>query len=104
MTRINSGFANAGFPYKLGEYLATGNVVIATKVSDVENYLENYKDAILIEPNDKDQLRIAMKFCIENEEQSIQIGKNGQLKCEKYFNPDINSQLLFNLLAGNSNE
>ena len=39
MCRTNSGFANAGFPFKLGEYLATGNPVISTKASDVENYL-----------------------------------------------------------------
>ncbi len=39
MCRTNSGFSNAGFPFKLGEYLATGNPVISTKASDVENYL-----------------------------------------------------------------
>ena len=28
MTRIDSPYANSGFPFKLGEYLATGNAVI----------------------------------------------------------------------------
>jgi glycosyltransferase involved in cell wall biosynthesis len=40
MCRNESGFANAGFPFKLGEYLATGNPVICTKVSDVQYYLD----------------------------------------------------------------
>lgn len=39
MTRTNSKFANYGFPFKLSEYLATGNVVMATKVGDVPLYL-----------------------------------------------------------------
>src|SRR5208283_1749146 len=35
MTRVNVAFANAGFPFKLGEFLATGKPVIASRVSDV---------------------------------------------------------------------
>ena len=44
MTRIDSSFANAGFPWKLGEYLATGKPVIATDVSDVKYYLTDKQD------------------------------------------------------------
>jgi glycosyltransferase involved in cell wall biosynthesis len=55
MCRTESGFANAGFPFKLGEYLATGNPVICTKVSDVEYYLDE-DDAYLIEPGNPRQI------------------------------------------------
>lgn len=36
MCRNLSEYANASFPFNLGEYLAIGNPVIATKVSDIE--------------------------------------------------------------------
>jgi glycosyltransferase involved in cell wall biosynthesis len=55
MCRNESGFANAGFPFKLGEYLATGNPVICTKVSDVQYYLDE-KDAFLIDPGNPGQI------------------------------------------------
>ena len=31
--------AKGGFPTKLGEYLATGNPVVVTKVGEIPNYL-----------------------------------------------------------------
>jgi len=48
MVRTKSNFADAGFPFKLGEYLASGNPVIASNVGDVKYYLEDKKDAILV--------------------------------------------------------
>jgi hypothetical protein len=35
MPRNNSDFANTGFPFKLGEYMATGNCVISAKLPAV---------------------------------------------------------------------
>ena len=99
MTRVNSEFANAGFPYKVGEYLATGNIVIATNVSDISYYLENRKDALIIEPGNEAQLVEAMTFCLENEDLCLQIGKNGQEACASYFNPSKNSKILYDLLT-----
>jgi glycosyltransferase involved in cell wall biosynthesis len=101
MTRVESGFANAGFPYKLGEYLATGNVVISTKTSDIEFYLQDKKNALLIKPENKNELVKAMKYCIENEETCIKIGKNGQKTCIRYFNPEQNSKALLSLMLCN---
>ncbi len=60
MCRKESGFANAGFPFKLGEYLATGNPVICTKVSDVEYYLDN-EDVYLIDPGCPDQISASLE-------------------------------------------
>jgi glycosyltransferase involved in cell wall biosynthesis len=39
MTRINSRFANAGFPYKLGEFLATGKPVIVSRLPEIQNFV-----------------------------------------------------------------
>ncbi|MBX3008347.1 MAG: glycosyltransferase [Melioribacteraceae bacterium] len=92
MTRINSTYANAGFPFKLGEYLGTGNPVIATDVSDVKFYLENLRDVILANPSDELSLINSMRFVIENKEEAARIGENGYKKCMTYFHPATNGE------------
>jgi glycosyltransferase involved in cell wall biosynthesis len=98
MTRNKMQYANAGFPFKLGAYLATGKPVIATKVSDVELYIENMKDAVLIEPENPQQLIEAFEFLIANPEKAFEIGKNGQRKCIEHFNPLVNGKILNDFL------
>jgi glycosyltransferase involved in cell wall biosynthesis len=97
MCRTNSGFANAGFPFKLGEYLATGNPVISTKASDVEKYL-TADDAYLIEHNSPQQICGALTEIVNNPEEARKIGLNGMKKCQKFFSPEINGKLLYDLL------
>lgn len=98
MTRTNSAFANAGFPYKLGEYLATANPVICTQVSDIEYYLQDMDSALLIEPDNFNSLIDAMQFCYDHPEESKRIGRNGRKVCETHFNPDTNSRRFYELL------
>lgn len=98
VTRPNSIYANSGFPFKLGEYLATGNPVITTKVSDIENYLKDREDIILAEASDVNSLCNAMKFAFENKQLLSRIGESGKQKCEKHFNPTHNGDLLENFL------
>lgn len=98
MTRIGSEFANSGFPFKLGEYLATGKPVIATDVSDINMYLKDKKDIILARPSDTDSLYKAMEYVYLNYQKCIKTGENGRKTAMKYFNPDTNGKLLHNFL------
>lgn len=97
MCRTNSGFANAGFPFKLGEYLATGNPVISTKASDVEKYL-TIEDVYLIESNSPQQISNALEEIFNHPEKARKIGRNGMEKCQKFFSPESNGKLLYDLL------
>lgn len=97
MCRTESGFANAGFPFKLGEYLATGNPVICTKVSDVETYLTE-QDAYLINPNDPQAIAETLNEIVNNPEAAKIKGINGLEKSRKYFSPEANGRLLYDLL------
>jgi glycosyltransferase involved in cell wall biosynthesis len=100
MTRTGSAYANAGFPFKLGEYLASGNPVIVTNVSDVSAYLENMKDAIIIEPDSVDEIYRALEYCRQNPEAVTRIGESGRRKCEMYFSPAAGGKTLLDLLHG----
>ena len=84
MVRVKSNFANAGFPFKLAEILATGKPVIATKVSVVEQYLGK-NDAFLIDPERTDEIVKAVKYIIDNPLIAKKVGENGKRVAQKNF-------------------
>jgi glycosyltransferase involved in cell wall biosynthesis len=88
MTRTNSTFANYGFPFKLSEYLATGNVVLATNVGDVADYIQDGKSAIIIPPENTHAITEAIKYVIENPETSLEIAHGGFEAMQTHFNID----------------
>lgn len=92
MTRRNSVFANYGFPFKLSEYLATGNPVIATKVSDVTLYLNNKENACLVESENIESISNGLIYLIENENQALEIGRKGLDVAKKHFDIVRNGQ------------
>jgi len=94
MTRINSKYANAGFPFKLGEYLASKSPVIATEVSDVKFYLKNHDSAYLIEPDSSEEILNAIKTILEDKDKASKVGVNGHLVAKRYFNPIIHRKQL----------
>jgi len=102
MCRTESGFANAGFPFKLGEYLATGNPVICTRVSDVEIYLDE-GDAFLIDPGSPAQICQALKKIIADPVLARKTGLKGFEKCRQHFSPESNGRLLYELIELISN-
>lgn len=100
MTRTNSKYANAGFPFKLGEYLASKTAVIATKVSDIEYYLSDKENAILAEASDIQSLYNAMEYCVLNKNKLNIIGNKGFEISLEYFNPYKNGKKLESFLEG----
>jgi glycosyltransferase involved in cell wall biosynthesis len=103
MCRTDSGFANAGFPFKLGEYLATGNPVICTRVSDVEYYLTD-EDVYLIDRADPVLISEALIKIYNDQQSALEKGQNGLKKCRKYFSPDTNGEKLVALLESISDK
>lgn len=75
------------FPTKLGEMLMSGIPVITTTVGDANLYLENGKNAFIIEPEDEVMLIECMKLILGSPIEAKTIGKAGKLVAEKYFNP-----------------
>jgi glycosyltransferase involved in cell wall biosynthesis len=85
MVRTNTEFANYGFPFKLSEYLATGNIVIATKVGDVEDYLTDGVNAYLINPEDSDAVFNVIESIYKDSETACSIACNGLKTAKEKF-------------------
>lgn len=90
MTRCNSEFANYGFPFKLSEYLATGNTVVATNVGDVSSYLTDRQNAYIIPPDNSQAITDVLNHVYTHEDEAIRIGKNGQQVVRTHFDPQVN--------------
>lgn len=109
MTRNNSAFANGGFPFKLGEYLAAGKIVIATKVGDVSKYLTHRKDSILINPDNRQELIGALEYALENyQELKTAMGNAAKKTAKENFCSDMIREKLLaylnNICSGQTSE
>lgn len=99
MTRTNIEYAHAGFPFKLGEFLATGKPVVASKVSDVEHLLEHGHSAMLVEPGNIAEIVKAVEYLIEHPEEASAIGMCGREKAKQLFEYRAQGKMLFNFLS-----
>jgi glycosyltransferase involved in cell wall biosynthesis len=97
MTRVNSKFANAGFPFKLGEFLATGKSVIATTVGDIPKYLKNKFNAILITPSSSRELDESIQFLLNNPSYIPSLGREGRKTAENHFDSEKISAKIFSI-------
>lgn len=77
MTRVNSKFANYGFPFKLSESLATGNPVIASDVSDVKEYVKHLESAYIVRPNSAKDIADGIQYLVEHPQEALRMGQNG---------------------------
>lgn len=97
--RMPSDFANRGFPFKLGEYLATGRPVIASRVSDVSAYLTDCVNAILVEPGSVQQIVAALNYLLVDESRALALGRAGRTVAMEYFSASNNGVRLLELVA-----
>ena len=98
MVRTGSAFADRGFPFKLGEYLATGKPVIASAVSDVRDFLRDRENAMLVPPDSAEALAAAMEYLLGNEQHAVQIGRRGKQTAHQHFNAAVQGERLRQLL------
>jgi glycosyltransferase involved in cell wall biosynthesis len=85
MPRIDIGYAQAGFPFKLGEYLATGKPVIASAVSDVPDMLKDLQDVMMVPPGSSEAIVDAAEFLIAHPEQAFDIAAAGRVSARRLF-------------------
>lgn len=85
VNRTNEPYSHYGFPTKLAEYLATGIPTVATKVGDIEYYLENNKDAILIDPDNSAALSEVIESRYKAGFDYHALGNNGRITCKTHF-------------------
>lgn len=98
MTRTNSRFANYGFPFKLSEYLATGNLLLATNVGDVSHYVQDKVSALVVEPENPQSIADAIIYVNDNHESSLEIAQTGHEVMMNEFSIEKVGSIFINFL------
>lgn len=87
-----------GFPTKLGEYLATGKPVVVTAVGDIPQYLDDKKNAFIVEPDDNKKFAEKLQYVLDNYEYSLSVGQQGKLLTSRIFSYRYQSKRLHSFL------
>lgn len=75
-----------GFPMSIIEACNFGNAIICTNVGGISDLLENYKNAIIINPGDIDKLAMSMEKLMNDESLRINLGQSAHVLANRYFN------------------
>lgn len=94
LARPASQQADAGFPTKLGEYLASGRPVIVTRTSDIAEYLSDGENAHLIPPGDVDALVQRLRQVLSDPEGAAAVGARGRRVAEASFDYRVVTRVL----------
>lgn len=69
--------AQNGFPTKLGEYLATGNPVVVTRVGEIPLFIKDKENGVLSDPN-ADDFSNQLSWVADNPQLSEEVGQRGK--------------------------
>lgn len=78
LLRRDAAFSQAGFPTKLGEYLATGRPVVVTAIGDIPRYLTDGLDAYLVPPGDPARFAERLRYVLDHESEALAVGARGR--------------------------
>lgn len=101
LPRPDSHQARGGFPTKLGEYLATGNPVCATKVGEIPDYLKDNESAFLAIPGNTNSFTDALQRALSDRKRAEEVGMNGKKVAEQNFNIETQIKFLIEFLRNN---
>lgn len=93
LSRPKNKQAEGGFPTKLGEYLATGNLVVVTDVGEITEFLTDKQNAFIAEPNSAFNFSEKLREALLSEERE-KIGLEGKKLVFNQFNYSVQSRLL----------
>lgn len=92
LLRSSGIFSKAGFPTKLGEYLATGKPVVVTRTGDIPLYLEDRISAYLVPPDDSGAFAQKLDEVLADYDQALQVGRKGREVAVEEFDYRSNCQ------------
>lgn len=94
LPRADAEYSRAGFPTKLGEYLATGRPVVATATGDIPRYLCDGEDAYLAPPGDTAAFSARLASAIACRAEAEAIGRKGRETARREFDFNLHGRRL----------
>lgn len=97
LARPDNKQATAGFPTKLGEYLACARPVVITITGEIPKYLKDNESAYLSKPNDINDFADKINYALSDENAEV-IGKKGYEIADNNFNYQLYGKEILKLL------
>ena len=85
LARPSSRQANAGFPTKVGEYLATGRPVVVTRTGEIDTYLEDGVNVYFAAPDDASAFAGRLRHVLQHPEEAAIVGRRGREAACEFF-------------------
>jgi len=98
LARPKSIVADAGFPSKLTEYLATGNPIVVTRTGEIEYYLTDNFNTFIAEPDSVEDFADKLDFVLSHYDVALAVGKKGQALATTVFNYNYQSKRLLSFI------
>jgi glycosyltransferase involved in cell wall biosynthesis len=98
LPRASGVFSQAGFPTKLGEYLATGKPVVVTGTGDIPRYLEDGVSAYLVPPDDVGAFAERLRFVMTHPLEAETVGRRGREVAVGEFDYRIHGRRIFDFI------
>ena len=90
----------AGFATKLGEYLASGSLVIASTVGDIPLFLVDGVSALLVPPGNSAAFEKKLTWALNHQEESRLIGERGKMVAKQSFDSMIETKKMMDVILG----
>ena len=94
LARPSSRQSEAGFPTKLGEYLATGKPVLVTRTGEIGSYLVDNFNVFFAPPDDISAFAERIRYILQNPEEASAVGRHGQEAALRFFDYRENGRKL----------
>jgi len=91
--RRNIPYALGGYPFKLGEFMATGNAVLCSSIKEVREMFAD-TELCFYNPDDKKDLQKQMLSLIVSKDLRCRIGRNGKARAFHYFDSRNHAKIL----------
>lgn len=101
LARPNNLQAQNGFPTKLGEYLATGNPVVVTKVGDIPLFVKHQENGFLSDPI-PECFAEQLTFVADNYSMAKEVGERGRKLAFTEFSYKTQTAKTLSLMNSNS--
>lgn len=98
LPRKQGAFSDAGFPTKLGEYLATGKPVVVTSTGEISDHLQDGVSAFLAPPNDLDAFAKQLRRVLDNPVLAAEIGARGQQIARERFDYRVHGKRIIDFI------
>jgi glycosyltransferase involved in cell wall biosynthesis len=97
LARPDNNQAKAGFPTKLGEYLASAKPVVITRTGEIPKYLKHNFSAYLTNPDDVEDFANKVIYAL-SDKNSEAIGKRGYEVANNCFNYELYGKKILNIV------